>query len=170
MTVSAPEFNAVLRHAKAYPSQAGPIHYVKELNMVDDAIMDDRTENRSASAMHVTGHVLLVNLFTPKPGMADDFIAAQTAEYVRLQGLVVGWIGNRLGRAVDGSGQLVMSRCSTVWRTITRGGTASCSPITSRSSGRSSRRRPRACMKCSTARVNSKAVWSRTASHPPVER
>ena len=75
--------------------------------MSHDPVVTDRTDNSSADAQQVAGQVLLVNLFTPKPGMADDFIAAQTGEYVRLKGLVKGWIGNRLGRAVDGSGQLV---------------------------------------------------------------
>jgi heme-degrading monooxygenase HmoA len=75
--------------------------------MPTDSIIVDRTDNSNARAMQVAGQVLLVNLFTPKPGMVDDFIAAQTGEYVRLKGLVDGWIGNRLGRAVDGSGQLV---------------------------------------------------------------
>jgi heme-degrading monooxygenase HmoA len=75
--------------------------------MSDDSFITDRTDNASDSAMHVAGQVLLVNLFTPKPGMLDDFIAAQTGEYTRLEGQIKGWIGNRLGRTVDGSGQLV---------------------------------------------------------------
>jgi len=75
--------------------------------MSNDKIIADRTNDSSADAAQVAGQVLLVNLFTPKPGMVDDFIAAQTGEYVRLKGQVKGWIGNRLGRAVDGSGQLV---------------------------------------------------------------
>jgi heme-degrading monooxygenase HmoA len=75
--------------------------------MSQDGMIADRTDNMNTSAVQVAGQVLLVNLFTPKPGMVDAFIAAQTAEYVRLKGLVKGWIGNRLGRAVDGSGQLV---------------------------------------------------------------
>lgn len=75
--------------------------------MSQDPVVTDRTDNLGADALHVAGQVLLVNLFTPKPGMVDAFIAAQTGEYVRLKGQVKGWIGNRLGRAVDGSGQLV---------------------------------------------------------------
>lgn len=75
--------------------------------MSHERIVTDRTDNHNADAMVVAGQVLLINLFTPKPGMVDDFIAAQTGEYVRLNGQVEGWIGNRLGRAVDGSGQLV---------------------------------------------------------------
>jgi heme-degrading monooxygenase HmoA len=75
--------------------------------MSDDSFITDRTDNASESAVNVAGQVLLVNLFTPKTGMVDDFIAAQTGEYVRLKGLVKGWLGNRLGRSVDGSGQLV---------------------------------------------------------------
>jgi heme-degrading monooxygenase HmoA len=75
--------------------------------MSNDKIISDRTNNSSSDAAQVAGQVMLVNLFTPKPGMVDDFISAQTGEYVRLKGQVKGWIGNRLGRAVDGSGQLV---------------------------------------------------------------
>lgn len=75
--------------------------------MSHERIVIDRTDNHNTDAMVVAGQVLLINLFTPKPGMVDDFIAAQTGEYVRLNGQVKGWIGNRLGRAVDGSGQLV---------------------------------------------------------------
>ena len=75
--------------------------------MAQDPVVVDRTSNTGDAARNVDGFVMLVNLFTPKPGMVDDFIAAQTGEYVRLNGQVEGWIGNRLGRAVDGSGQLV---------------------------------------------------------------
>jgi heme-degrading monooxygenase HmoA len=48
------------------------------------------------------GSVILVNVFTPLPGMTDSFIEAQTAEYARLKGLVKGARGNRLLRALDG--------------------------------------------------------------------
>ena len=70
-------------------------------------MLSDRTSNYSEEAGNIAGPVLLVNLFTPKAGLAEDFIAAQTGEYLRLRGMVKGWQGNRLGRAVDGSGQLV---------------------------------------------------------------
>jgi len=71
-----------------------------------DPTINDRTDNFSEGAAAVAGAVLLVNLFTPKPGQEGAFIAAQTAEYLRLRGQVEGWLGNRLGRSVDG-GQLV---------------------------------------------------------------
>ena len=71
--------------------------------MTDKDMITDRTDNY---AKDIEGVVLLVNLFTPKDEMVDDFIAAQTGEYVRLRGKVEGWIGNRLGRSVDGN-QLV---------------------------------------------------------------
>ena len=48
------------------------------------------------------GPVVLVNVFTPKPGRLDDFIDAQIAEYRRLEGRVPGWRGNRLHRSLDG--------------------------------------------------------------------
>ena len=57
--------------------------------------MDDK-------ALIAAGAVVLVNVFTPKPGRTEDFIRAQTAEYVRLAGLVEGALGNRLLRALDG--------------------------------------------------------------------
>lgn len=48
------------------------------------------------------GAVILVNVFTPSPGMTDAFIDAQMAEYRRLKGLVEGARGNRLLRSLDG--------------------------------------------------------------------
>jgi heme-degrading monooxygenase HmoA len=74
--------------------------------MTADPMIRDRTDNFSPAARAVGGAVLLVNLFTAKAGMEDRFIEAQTGEYVRLRGKVEGWIGNRLGRSVDG-GQIV---------------------------------------------------------------
>ncbi len=66
----------------------------------------DRTDNHTSAALSTQGQVMLVNLFTPKEGMLDQFITAQTGEYARLKDLVKGWVGNKLGRAVDGN-QLV---------------------------------------------------------------
>lgn len=54
------------------------------------------------SALIASGAVVLVNVFTPKVGQTDDFISAQTAEYVRLKGQVKGALGNRLLKALDG--------------------------------------------------------------------
>ncbi len=54
-------------------------------------------------ALIATGAVVLVNVFTPKAGQLDAFVAAQTAEYERLKGQVDGALGNRLVRALDGS-------------------------------------------------------------------
>jgi len=45
---------------------------------------------------------MLINLFTPKAGMEQAFFEAQSGEYRRLLGQIPGWIGNRLGRSVDG--------------------------------------------------------------------
>lgn len=75
--------------------------------MPQDPMIFDRTVNNSNISRTIDGVVMLVNLFTPKPGMEQAFIDTQTAEYIRLKGKVEGWIGNRLGRSVDGSGQLV---------------------------------------------------------------
>jgi len=69
-----------------------------------DQLIVDQTANKSDEAARTSGPVMLVNVFTPKPGLTEEFIEAQTAEYKRLN--VDGWIGNRLGRSVDGK-QLV---------------------------------------------------------------
>ena len=68
--------------------------------MKDKPVVVDQTKNTSAQALGVDGPVLLVNVFTPKPGQTQQFIDTQTAEYQRLS--VDGWVANRLGRAVDG--------------------------------------------------------------------
>lgn len=73
--------------------------------MTPDRLVSDRTDNTNAAA--VDGPVMLVNLFTPRPGLTETFIEVQSEEYRRLSGRVKGYIGNRLGRAVDGSEQLV---------------------------------------------------------------
>lgn len=75
--------------------------------MQNDPAISDRTANQDERALAANGPVMLVNLFTPKPGMADEFVRVQSAEYVRLRGQVEGYLGNRLGKAVDGSDQLV---------------------------------------------------------------
>ncbi len=49
------------------------------------------------------GVVVLVNLFTAKPGKMQDFVDAQTGEYRRLLGKVEGWKGNRLHLSLDGN-------------------------------------------------------------------
>ncbi|MEQ9258104.1 MAG: antibiotic biosynthesis monooxygenase family protein [Roseovarius sp.] len=72
--------------------------------MPQDPVIFDQTDNTGHAARAVEGPVMLVNLFTPKPGQEQAFIDAQTAEYRRLE--VEGWMGNRLGRSVDG-GKLV---------------------------------------------------------------
>lgn len=75
--------------------------------MQNDPAIKDRTANEGDAERTVEGPVMLVNLFTPKPGMTDEFVRVQSAEYVRLRGQVEGHLGNRLGKAVDGSEQLV---------------------------------------------------------------
>ncbi len=64
----------------------------------ENITIQDRTD---LSDPH-SGEVVLVNVFTPKPGQMDAFVAAQTGEYKRLLGKVAGWKGNRLHRALDG--------------------------------------------------------------------
>ncbi|WP_287131181.1 antibiotic biosynthesis monooxygenase [Candidatus Cyanaurora vandensis] len=64
--------------------------------------MPDFVQDQTEFPDDYTGPVILVNLFTPKPGQVDEFIAVQTAEYRRLLGQVAGWQGNRLHRSLDG--------------------------------------------------------------------
>ncbi len=66
--------------------------------------MADIVQDASSVGGEAEGAIVLVNVFTPRPGQTDAFIAAQTAEYLRLKGKVDGWLGNRLYRALDGSG------------------------------------------------------------------
>lgn len=63
-----------------------------------DSVLRDRTDLPDDYA----GPVVLVNVFTPKAGKLDEFIAAQTNEYRRLLGKIAGWRGNRLHRSLDG--------------------------------------------------------------------
>ena len=70
--------------------------------MSEEPFVSDHTDIHSTAADTVAGTVMLVNIFTPKPGQAEAFAEAQTAEYLRLKGKISGWIGNRLGKSVDG--------------------------------------------------------------------
>jgi heme-degrading monooxygenase HmoA len=71
--------------------------------MSNTSVVADQTDNYGAPAAGVLGSVMLVNVFTPKKGKAEAFVEAQTAEYRRLRGQIAGWVGNRLGRSVDGT-------------------------------------------------------------------
>ena len=53
--------------------------------------------------------LVVVNVFTPKPGMLDDFIAAQSAGLRRLSGRIPGLRGGRFYRADDGSRAVLVS-------------------------------------------------------------
>lgn len=66
---------------------------------MSDPIVKDQT----AASAAPSGPITMLNRFTAQPGQLDAFIAAQTAEYVRLKGRVPGWRGNRLLHAIDGS-------------------------------------------------------------------
>jgi heme-degrading monooxygenase HmoA len=63
-----------------------------------------------------TSPVVLINVFTPKPGKLDAFIEMQKAELHRLSGAagIQGWRGSRLHRAVDGNTAVMV----TVFETI----------------------------------------------------
>ena len=53
--------------------------------------------------------LVVVNVFTPKPGKLEDFLAAQSAGLGRLRGKIPGLRGGRLYRAEDGSRALLVS-------------------------------------------------------------
>lgn len=57
--------------------------------------------DRSDLTSDVDGEITLVNVFTPKAGQMDGFIAAQTSEYQRLNTKVEGWLGNQLHLSID---------------------------------------------------------------------
>ncbi len=63
-----------------------------------------------------TSPVVLINVFTPKPGKLDAFIEVQAAELHRLSAHagIQGWRGGRLHRAVDGKTAVMI----TVFETI----------------------------------------------------
>jgi len=62
-----------------------------------ESVVHDQTELPE----DYSGAVVLVNVFTPKPGQLDAFVAAQIGEYRRLLGKVAGWRGNRIHRSLD---------------------------------------------------------------------
>lgn len=69
--------------------------------IVEDTMPDGRRV-MDDEALIERGAVVLVNVFTPKPGRTGEFIRAQTYECRRLTGLVAGALGNRQLRALDG--------------------------------------------------------------------
>lgn len=71
---------------------------------MSDPLISDQINKNTVSETNSSMPVLLVNKFTPKKGNENDFMEAQKNEYKRLKGSVPGFIGNRLGRAIDGSG------------------------------------------------------------------
>jgi len=57
--------------------------------------------------------LIVVNVFTPKSGKLEDFLAAQNAGLSRLRGKIPGLRGGRLYRAEDGSRALLVSAFDT---------------------------------------------------------
>ena len=55
------------------------------------------------------GPVVLINIFTVKPGRMDEFEALQKANLERSRGNVPGWRGSRLHRALDGNTAIMVS-------------------------------------------------------------
>ncbi len=57
----------------------------------------------------VTGSVVVINVFTPKPDALDDFLAVQIAALPGLRAGTTGVRGSRLFRAQDGSKAVMVS-------------------------------------------------------------
>jgi heme-degrading monooxygenase HmoA len=68
------------------------------------------------SAGDGTGPVVLINVFTPKPGKLDAFVETQKAELQRLaeQRAVKGWRSSRLHRALDGKTAVMVTVFDTI--------------------------------------------------------
>ncbi|HEY6630770.1 MAG TPA: antibiotic biosynthesis monooxygenase family protein [Rhizobiaceae bacterium] len=60
------------------------------------------------------GPIVLINLFTVKPGRMDEFIELQKRNLDRSPGNVPGWRGSRLHRSTDGRTALMMSLFDTI--------------------------------------------------------
>ena len=60
------------------------------------------------------GPVVLINLFTVKPGRMDEFIELQKRNLDRSPGNVPGWRGSRLHRSTDGRTAVMMSMFDTI--------------------------------------------------------
>ncbi len=62
----------------------------------------------------IDGEVTMINIFTPKSGQMDAFVAAQMNEYRRLDGKVEGWLGNHLHQSVDGKAAVNIATFATM--------------------------------------------------------
>ena len=60
------------------------------------------------------GPIVLINLFTVKPGRMDEFIELQKRNLDRSPGNVPGWRGSRLHRSTDGRTAVMMSMFDTI--------------------------------------------------------
>lgn len=62
-----------------------------------------------------TGPVVVINVFTPKPGQMDAFVAAQSeALQTTLRGRIPGWRGTRMYCALDDSTAALVSTFASV--------------------------------------------------------
>lgn len=48
-----------------------------------------------------SGPVVVINVFTPKPGQMDNFVATQAGALTTLSNRIPGWRGTRMYRALD---------------------------------------------------------------------
>ena len=60
------------------------------------------------------GPVLFINVFTLKPGAADEFVALQKFNLENSHGNVPGWRGSRLHRSTDGRTAIMVSAFDTI--------------------------------------------------------
>lgn len=59
--------------------------------------------------------VVIINVFTPKPGQMDAFVAAQTeALQTTLRDQIPGWRGTRMYRALDDSNAALVSTFASI--------------------------------------------------------
>jgi heme-degrading monooxygenase HmoA len=69
-------------------------------------------EAHDGAGVEAEGPLVLVNVFVPKAGRLDDFLALQRREIARLapEARRHGWRGNRTHRALDGGSAIVVTR------------------------------------------------------------
>lgn len=74
--------------------------------------MHEQEDQRAPTTMRL---YVLVNTFTPKPGLIDAFLALQLAEMQRLGEAAqrTGWCGNEVYRAHDGASVIIVTRFET---------------------------------------------------------
>lgn len=60
------------------------------------------------------GRVVVINVFTVKPGQMDTFVATQTEALHTLRGRIPGWLGTRMYRALDDQSATLVSTFASI--------------------------------------------------------